>query len=135
MVAELVRAAYDQVNGCPVEYYTTSARTAELCKYMENCFLATKVAFVNQFFDLADLFGVDFAELRRFWLLDSRISASHTEVTAERGFGGRCLPKDMRAIVAASKVLYGDAPLLRAVLNYNDSVRTSECLESLARTR
>src|SRR5437867_4103077 len=44
--------------------YETDARTAELCKYMENCFLGTKFAFVNQFFDIATAFSVSFDELR-----------------------------------------------------------------------
>jgi UDPglucose 6-dehydrogenase len=131
-VIELVKAAYSDVNGAPPNLYPTTARAAELCKYMENCFLATKVTFVNQFFDLANLFDVDFQEVRKLWLLDPRISHSHTEVTVQRGFGGRCLPKDMRAMVAASRALGGDAPLLRAVLNYNDAVRTDEPVGSLA---
>jgi UDPglucose 6-dehydrogenase len=134
-IMELVRSAYEQVCHGQIEYYLTSARTAELCKYMENCFLATKVAFVNQFFDLAEVFHVDFAELRRLWLLDSRISPSHTEVTPERGFGGKCLPKDMRAIIAASTKLRSDAPLLTAVLDYNDSVRAGEHLKDMVRSR
>jgi len=89
---------------------------------MENCFLATKVAFVNQFYDVASSLNIDFAELRELWLADPRIGRSHTMVTDERGFGGACLPKDMKAIVAAVN-RFGGAPLLEAVIEYNEKIR------------
>jgi UDPglucose 6-dehydrogenase len=117
-VAELVVAAYRTVTGPEVRFYFTDARTAELCKYMENCFLATKVAFVNQFYDIAQSLGVDFEALRELWLADPRIGRSHTEVTRERGFRGRCLPKDIAALAAAMKPL-GGAPLVEQVMAYN----------------
>ena len=62
----LIAAAYTAVlQSDSVKIYHTTTKTAELCKYMENAFLATKVAFVNQFFDIAEVLGVDFTELRR----------------------------------------------------------------------
>ena len=97
----------------------TDSRTAELCKYMENCFLATKVAFSNQFYEIAEFFDVDFEELRSLWLLDSRIGESHTAVYPDRGFAGHCLPKDLRAIIAATKE-FGGSPFLEALLAYNE---------------
>jgi UDPglucose 6-dehydrogenase len=120
-VCDLVVRAYQAFLGPAVRYYITDATTAELCKYMENGFLATKVAFVNQFYDLAQAFGVNFNELRELWLADERIGRSHTIVTDERGYRGRCLPKDMAAIIQAAKAL-GGAPLLEAVDRYNDEV-------------
>src|SRR5262249_2403031 len=120
---ELVVEAYLACASGPLRVRKTSAKAAELCKYMENCFLAMKVAFVNQFFDIATEFNVDFDELRELWLLDSRIGESHTRtVLPERGFSGRCLPKDMRALVT-EMASHGRAPLLEAVLAYNDLVR------------
>jgi UDPglucose 6-dehydrogenase len=115
---ELVVRAYQQFLGPQPRYLITSAKAAELCKYMENAFLATKVAFVNQFYDLAQGFGVDYNELRELWLADERVGRSHTIVTAERGYRGRCLPKDMGAIIRAAKEV-GGAPLLEAVDQYN----------------
>lgn len=90
----------------------TTPETAELCKYMENAFLAMKVTFCNEFFELADRLGVDYDELRELWLLDPRIGKSHTFVYPDaRGFGGRCLPKDLDAIIATADE-HGYAPLL-----------------------
>jgi len=118
---KLVIQAYQQFLGPLPRYYITNARTAELCKYMENAFLATKVAFVNQFYDIAEGFGVDYNELREIWLDDDRVGRSHTIVTAERGYRGRCLPKDMASIIQASRE-FGGAPLLEAIDRFNDEV-------------
>jgi UDPglucose 6-dehydrogenase len=118
---KLVIKAYQQFLGPVPRYYMTNAKTAELCKYMENAFLATKVAFVNQFYDIANGFGVDYNELRELWLADERVGRSHTIVTAERGYRGRCLPKDMASIIQAARQ-FGGAPLLEAVDRFNDEV-------------
>jgi len=120
-LCDLVVRTYQEYLGPLVHYYTTDATTAELCKYMENTFLAAKVAFVNQFYDLAQAFGVNFNELRELWLADERIGRSHTIVTEERGYRGRCLPKDMAAIIHAAKQV-GGAPLLEAIDRYNGEV-------------
>jgi UDPglucose 6-dehydrogenase len=120
-LCDLAISAYSPCVPETFRFYRTTARTAELCKYMENCFLATKVAFVNQFFDIAGEMGIDFAELRQLWLADPRIGPTHSSVTEERGFRGRCLPKDVSALVAVMKDL-GGAPLLEAVLEYNRKV-------------
>lgn len=117
----LVIRAYQQFLGPAPHYYVTNAKTAELCKYMENAFLATKVAFVNQFYDLAQGLGVDYDELRELWLADDRVGRSHTIVTAERGYRGRCLPKDMASIIHVARQI-GGAPLLEAVDRFNDEV-------------
>jgi UDPglucose 6-dehydrogenase len=117
-VRALVRRAYAPCVAAEMRYVEVDAPVAELAKYMENCFLATKVAFVNQFADIAAAAGIDFAAVRDVFLLDPRVGESHTQVTAEGGFGGRCLPKDLRSLVAWA----GDpskAALIQAVLDFN----------------
>lgn len=121
-LCELVVRAYQQVLGPRTRYYMTDSKAAELCKYMVNTFLCTKVAFVNEFYDLAQAAGVSFEELRELWLADERIGRSHTMVTEERGYGGRCFPKDIAAIVHWA-MPRGGAPLLDAVVRCNDQVR------------
>jgi UDPglucose 6-dehydrogenase len=118
IMCDLVVSAFSSLPSVELNYYRTTALSAELCKYMENCFLATKVAFVNQFYDIAMALGVEFDELRRLWLLDPRVGVSHSAVTAERGFRGRCLPKDVAALVWLMAE-HGGASLLEAVLDYN----------------
>jgi UDPglucose 6-dehydrogenase len=82
---------------------------------MENTFLATKVAFVGQFYRLAEALGVDFHVLREVWLADSRIGRSHSAVLGSPGFAGVCLPKDLAAIIDVGLRKNVDVNLLRAV--------------------
>jgi UDPglucose 6-dehydrogenase len=100
----------------------TDAISAEMCKYMENCFLATKVIFMNQFHELCSAADLDFETVRDLFLLDSRIGTSHTFVTDDRGFGGKCLPKDVRALIGWARP-YGGAPLLERVIEFNERIR------------
>ena len=109
-------------------YYSCTAVEAELIKYMENSFLATKIAFVNQFYDIAAVFGADWHKVREGWLLDERVGRSFSAVFANnRGFGGKCLPKDISAIIKATETAGYDANILRAVVEYNNKVRTKTC--------
>jgi len=102
----------------------TDAKTAELTKYMENTFLALKVTFCNEFYDIAAAYGIDYNELRELWLLDPRIGRSHTWVLPhDRGFGGRCLPKDLSAIINSAQHLGVTPRLLEAVRDANQAMR------------
>src|SRR5437660_711150 len=118
----LAREAYEST-APGLRCVETDAGTAELAKYMENCFLATKIAFANQFAELAQRAGTAFEAVRSLFVLDPRIGESHTRVSAEGGFGGRCLPKDIASIVAWAGG-GANAPLLPAVIDYNDAVRS-----------
>lgn len=122
-IFQRVSSAYAAVSK-RLPIYHTSSTAAELCKYMENAFLATKVSFVNQFFDIAQAWGIDFEELCQLWKLDERIGKTHTSVASERGFGGKCLPKDIRAIISATQ---GKTctDLLESVVRYNDRIRAA----------
>ena len=110
-----------------LRFYFTTALTAELAKYMENAFYAVKVTFCNEFFDIARRFGVDYNELREVWLADPRISRDHTFVYPDdRGFGGKCLPKDVSAIIAASTHRGFTPALLREVMAINAGHRRDD---------
>ncbi len=111
---------FKTVLGAEARYFLTDSTTAELCKYMENSFLATKVTFCNQFFEIAKALDVNYDELREMWLADGRIGRSHTAVFAhKRGFSGKCLPKDVNAIVYASTKNGYKPKLLESVLEVN----------------
>lgn len=99
---------------------------AELTKYMCNAFLATKVTFCNEFAKISEAFGVDYKKLRELWLLDSRIGPDHTLIFyGQRGFDGKCLPKDVNAIIHAATAQGYDPGVLRAVVIANDGFKTS----------
>jgi len=88
------------IMGPVTRYIQTDATTAELTKYMENSWGATKVMFCNEFARIAETLNVDYDELRELWLQDGRINRMHTAVfKEERGFGGKCFPKDINGIV------------------------------------
>tara|TARA_B100000287_G_C20512126_1_gene733470 strand:- start:47 stop:856 length:810 start_codon:yes stop_codon:yes gene_type:complete len=106
------------------EYNITDAKTAEMAKYMENAFYATKVAFCNEVYDICNAVGVDWNEARELWLSDPRINPMHTAVFKDnRGFGGKCLPKDTRALVEIAKNAGVQSDLLKGVLSSNINIR------------
>ncbi len=107
------------------KYFQCSAVEAEIIKYMENAYLGLKVTFVNEFSRICSTFGADWNTVREGWLLDPRVEPSHTAVFREApGFGGKCLPKDINAIVRASRQAGYDPRLLAEVLSSNERFRT-----------
>jgi UDPglucose 6-dehydrogenase len=98
-------------------------RTAELAKYMENSFLALKVTFCNEFYDLCARLGTSYEDVREIWLKDWRIGPSHTRVTAERGYAGKCLPKDVAAICAIAREAGAPLELMEATQRANGRIR------------
>jgi len=70
---------------------------------------------------------VDYNELREIWLADPRISRDHTFVYPDnRGFSGKCLPKDVSAIIASAKARGAKPSLLEAVMAINESHRADD---------
>jgi UDPglucose 6-dehydrogenase len=107
-------------------YRQTAARTAEVCKYMENAWLAMQVSFANEFWGIAHAHDVDYWELRELWALDPRVSRAHTAVDPfMRGFGGRCLPKDVDAIIASSRRHGYEPTLLESMTAFNEKLRVA----------
>jgi nucleotide sugar dehydrogenase len=105
-------------------YFQCTAVEAEVIKYMENAYFATKVTFVNEFRAICEAVGADWHTVREGWLLDPRVDPDHTAVfTDAPGFGGRCLPKDVNAIVAAARTAGYTPELLQEVLRSNDRFR------------
>jgi UDPglucose 6-dehydrogenase len=115
---------WQKVAGWSPTYAQTDSTTAELVKYMENSFLATKKIFCDEFYNIAQSLGVDYNELKELWLLDGRNGRSMTLIYPEsRGFGGKCLPKDVNAIVKCAEVAGYQPKLLKQVLASNKEFR------------
>ncbi len=118
--AERITAIFQRKLGPDAVYRIIDARTAELTKYMENAWGAVKVIFCNEFYDIAEKFGVSYMELRELWLLDKRVERMHTAVFPEfRGFGGKCFPKDVTSIIKASEQAGYEPSFLKAALEKN----------------
>jgi UDPglucose 6-dehydrogenase len=94
-----------------------------LTKYFRNSFLATKVAFFNEIYDLCKATDTDYENVSRLIALDSRIGSSHTQVTEDRGFGGHCFPKDVSALLKMAESFKNNLNILEAANNYNKRIR------------
>jgi len=100
---------------------TMSAREAELTKYMTNSFLALKVTFANEMYDLATALDIDYNAVREGVAADMRIGDSHLHVldAGYRGYGGKCLPKDTKALLDLADRLGVPLRLLRTADRVN----------------
>jgi UDPglucose 6-dehydrogenase len=115
---------WQKVAGWGPVYAQTDSTTAELVKYMENAFLATKKIFCDEFYNIAKVLGVDYNELKELCLLDGRMGRAMTLVYPEsRGFGGKCLPKDVSAIVKRAEEAGYQPQFLKQVLASNKKFR------------
>jgi UDPglucose 6-dehydrogenase len=112
-------------------HYCTSSTEAELVKYMSNCYLAVKVIFANIFKELADATGADYAAAKTALTADPRIPDDHLDVTAERGFGGKCFPKDLTAMIGVGRKLGVDVKLLEEAWDWNLSHRSVRDWEAI----
>jgi len=110
--------------GPDCRYYQTDATSAEIVKYMENSWGSAKVIFANEYYEICKVFGADYREVREMFLLDGRVERIHTSVFRDkRGFGGKCFPKDINAIVQASKKAGYKPKLLEEVIRSNKRFR------------
>jgi UDPglucose 6-dehydrogenase len=103
-------------------YYKTDITTASLFKYIANSFMATKVTFMNEMFNLALQVGVDWAEIKQIAKNDPRLGNTHWDVPGpdgQFGYGGACFPKDVSAIVEHSIDVGSKLELLDCVRNLN----------------
>ena len=99
----LLDEVYARAVGAGVPRVVTDYQTAELVKVSANAFLATKISFINAMAEIAEEVGADVTQLADAIGHDSRIGRRF--LNAGAGFGGGCLPKDIRAFVARAEEL------------------------------
>ncbi len=95
---EQLRAAFAPVIGAATPVIVTDFATAELVKVAANSFLATKISFINAMAEICEVVGADVTQLADAIGHDARIGRRF--LNAGLGFGGGCLPKDIRAFIA-----------------------------------
>ena len=115
-------------------YIETNFETAEMIKYMNNCFFATKVSFLNEMKLIAERTNVDWETAVDGFVADGRIGHSHLAVPGpdgKRGFGGSCFPKDIQAMIQLGKELGIDTSTLKGAWKTNINVRPEKDWETL----
>jgi len=129
-VAELFRWRF----GDSIPCIETNFETAEMIKYMNNCFFATKVSFLNEMKLVSDKCGVDWNMAVEGFVSDGRIGHSHLSVPGpdgKLGFGGSCFPKDVQAMITFGENLGMDLNTLQGAWETNLNVRPEKDWEEL----
>ena len=130
MVADLYRWRF----GDSVPCIETNYETAELIKYMNNCYFATKVSFLNEMKLVADKCKADWDIAVEGFIRDGRIGHSHLSVPGpdgKLGFGGSCFPKDIQAMINFGDTLELELNTLVGAWATNLKVRPEKDWENL----
>ncbi len=129
-VADMYRSRFGEL----ISVIETNFETAELIKYMNNCFLATKVSFMNEMKLVSDACGADWEMAVEGFIRDGRIGHSHINVPGhdgKLGFGGVCFPKDILAMISLGQSLGLDMDTLSGAWKTNLKVRPEKDWEKL----
>ena len=107
----------------------TGSITAEMVKYFTNTFLATKVSFANEMYQICGRLGIDYDKVVEYSTYDERLGKSHWAVPGpdgHYGFGGSCFPKDINALIQLGLELDMTPEVLIAAWHTNLEVRPEE---------
>ena len=131
---EKVAKLYSDRFGNSTPVIKTNYETAEMIKYMNNCYFATKVSFMNEMYQIADTCGVDWEQAVDGFIRDGRIGHSHLTVPGpdgKFGFGGSCFPKDIQAMINFAKKSGISPNVLKGAWDTNLDVRPERDWEEL----
>ena len=119
---DVMRELYAPFNRNHEKIIVMNVRSAELTKYAANCMLATKISFMNEMANLAEMLGADIEMVRQGIGSDPRIG--YQFLYAGVGYGGSCFPKDVQALIRTADSIDFDAKVLKAVESRNDEQKS-----------
>lgn len=120
---DVMRELYAPFNRNHEKIIVMDVRSAELTKYAANCMLATKISFMNEMANLAEMLGADIEMVRQGIGSDPRIG--YQFLYAGVGYGGSCFPKDVQALIRTADSIDFDSKVLKAVESRNDEQKTN----------
>ena len=112
----------------------TDSTYAEMVKYVTNSFLATKVSFANEIYQICSKLEVDYDKIIEYATYDERLGKSHWNVPGpdgDLGYGGHCFPKDVKALIDLAHDLNVSPRMLTAVDCKNNDVRENRDWEGM----
>ncbi|MEQ3659053.1 MAG: UDP-glucose/GDP-mannose dehydrogenase family protein [Glaciecola sp.] len=123
-----LRELYSPFNRNHDKIIVMDVRSAELTKYAANCMLATKISFMNEMSNLAELMGADIENVRKGIGSDPRIG--YQFIYPGCGYGGSCFPKDVQALVRSANGVGYKAKILESVeaVNYRQKEKLFDYL-------
>jgi len=117
-----------------VKIIKTDSTYAEMVKYVTNSFLATKVSFANEMYEICKGLNIDYDKVIEYAMCDERLGYSHWSVPGpdgDYGYGGHCFPKDVKALIKVSKDLGITPKMHTATDNKNNDVRKNKDWEKM----
>lgn len=137
LVKEIYQHAYPDV-----PTVKTCSTTAEMVKYITNCFLAVKVSFANEMFQICEQLNVDYDKVIEYATKDQRLGTSHWSVPGPmaaddgtgrllKGFAGSCFVKDLNALITLAKSYNIDPKVMNGAWGKNLEVRPERDWENL----
>ena len=109
----------------------TNSSYAEMVKYITNSFLATKVSFANEMYEICQYLEIDYDKVIEYAQYDERLGTSHWAVPGpdgDFGYGGHCFPKDVKALIHVAMEIDSDIDpvMLKATDEKNNQVRANK---------
>ena len=114
---DLLASLYEKLDAPLIR---TDLNTAEMVKYVDNCWHALKIGFANEIGNLCDSIDVDAEAVMNIFCQDKKLNISPAYLKPGFAFGGSCLPKDLRALSYQAKMRDLELPILSSVLPSNE---------------